>query len=174
VSPDSDAVPAPTHRQVATEDDARPANQLSPDFPSVSAPGRSPSASACEPYREFIELSLSKGRNAKAIYQDMVDDHGFQGRYQSVKRFVRHLNARPGAQPANVIITPPGEETQVDYGTGPMVRDPLSGRYRRTRIFVLTLGYSRKAVRLLTFQSSTRTWAELHQQAFTRLGGVTS
>ena len=53
-----------------------------------------------------------------------------------------------------------------------MVRDPQSGRYRRTRLFVLTLGYSRKAVRLLTFQSSTRTWAELHEQAFRRLGGA--
>jgi len=28
----------------------------------------------------------------------------------------------------------------VDYGTGPMVRDPHSGKYRRTRLFVLTLG----------------------------------
>lgn len=54
-----------------------------------------------------------------------------------------------------------------------MVRDPKTGRYRRTRLFVLTLGYSRKAVRLLTFQSSTRIWAELHEQAFRRLGGVT-
>jgi transposase len=53
-----------------------------------------------------------------------------------------------------------------------MVRDPHSGRYRRARMFVLTLGYSRKAVRLLTFQSSTQTWAELHEQAFRRLGGV--
>jgi hypothetical protein len=54
-----------------------------------------------------------------------------------------------------------------------MVRDPHSGRYRRTRLFVLTLGYSRKCIRLLTFQSSTRTWAELHEQAFRRLGGST-
>ena len=30
-------------------------------------PGRSPSASACEPYREIIEVALSKGRNAVAI-----------------------------------------------------------------------------------------------------------
>jgi transposase len=44
------------------------------------------------------------------------------------------------------------EEAQVDYGTGPMVRDPQSGKYRRTRLFVLTLGYSRKSVRLLVFQ----------------------
>ena len=35
----------------------------------------------------------------------------------------------------------------------------------------MTLGYSRKAVRLLTFRSSTRTWAELHETAFRRLCG---
>jgi transposase len=102
-----------------------------------------------------------------------VNDHGFPSRYQSVKRFVRQLRDRPGEQPRNVILTEPGEELQVDYGAGPMVRDPHSGHYRRTRLFVLTLGYSRKAVRLLTFQSSARIWAELHEQAFRRLGGVT-
>ena len=52
-----------------------------------------------------------------------------------------------------------------------MVRDPHSVKYRRTRLFVLTLGYSRKAVRLLVFRSSSRTWAELHETAFRRLGG---
>jgi hypothetical protein len=30
-----------------------------------------------------------------------------------------------------------------------MVRHPVTGKYRRTRLFVLTLGYSRKSVRLL-------------------------
>jgi hypothetical protein len=59
-----------------------------------------------------------------------------------------------------VIITAPGEECQVDYGTGPMVRDPQTGKYRRTRLFVLTLGCSRKAVRLLSFRSSSHIWAE--------------
>ena len=52
-----------------------------------------------------------------------------------------------------------------------MVRDPQTGKYRRTRLFVMTLGYSRKAVRLLVFRSSTRTWTELHETAFRRLGG---
>src|ERR1700741_4096097 len=54
-----------------------------------------------------------------------------------------------------------------------MVRDPQCGKYRRTRLFVMTLGYSRKAVPLLTFRSSSRTWAELHEKAFRRLGGST-
>ena len=72
-----------------------------------------------------------------------------------------------------IIETRPGEECQVDYGTGPMVRDPDSGKYRRTRLFVLTLGCSRKSVRLLAFRSSARVWAELHEKAFRRLGGST-
>jgi transposase len=37
----------------------------------------------------------------------------------------------------------------------------------------MTLGYSRKAVRLLSFRSSSRIWAELHEKAFRRLGGST-
>jgi hypothetical protein len=71
-----------------------------------------------------------------------------------------------------VITTVPGEEAQVDYGEGPMVRDPTTGKYKRTRLFVLTLGYSRKSVRLLTWKSSSQIWAELHERAFRRLGGV--
>jgi hypothetical protein len=53
-----------------------------------------------------------------------------------------------------------------------MVRDSQTGKYRRTRLFVLTLGCSRKAVRLLSFRSSSRIWAELHEKAFRRLGGT--
>ncbi len=41
------------------------------------------------------------------------------------------------------------------------------------RLFVMTLGHSRKSVRLLVFRSSTQTWAELHEKAFRRLGGAT-
>ena len=54
-----------------------------------------------------------------------------------------------------------------------MVRDRQTGKYRRTRLFVLTLGFSRKAVRLLTWQSSSKIWAQLHETAFLRLGGST-
>jgi transposase len=162
-----------TSPDLATPPEAKPANEVSPDSVPVVEPTRSPTASACEPFLDFIELSLSKGRNAKAIYQDLVDDYGFTARYQSVKRFVRQLRGQPGPQACAVIVTQPGEEGQVDYGTGPMVRDAQTGKYRRTRLFVLTLGYSRKAAHLLTFQSSTRIWADLHEQAFRRLGGAT-
>jgi transposase len=49
----------------------------------------------------------------------------------------------------------------------------LVGLLKRTRLFVLTLGYSRKSVRVLTWKSSAQIWAELHERAFRRLGGST-
>ena len=67
---------------------------VSPDSAPIPLPGRCPTGSACEPYFDFIELSLSKGRNAKAIYQDLVDSHGFTARYASVKRFVGRLRGQ--------------------------------------------------------------------------------
>ena len=135
--------------------------------------GRAPGASACEPFREVITEALSRGRNAKAIWQDLVDDHGFRARYASVKRFVLQLRGGTAVEARVVITTAPGEEAQVDYGEGPMVRNPATGKYRRTRLFVFTLGYSRKSVRLLAWQSSSQIWAELHERAFRRLGGAT-
>src|SRR5207248_2521652 len=161
VTPDSGAKPA-----IVTPDFFAPFSQ-NPDAPSAPSP---PSASVCEEYRELIEQGLARGRNGKAIWQDLVSDHGFVGDYQAVKRFVRKLRGPQRPEAVGIILTAPGEEAQVDYGSGPMVRDPKTGKYRRTRLFVLTLGYSRKSVRLLVWRSSTRIWAELHEKAFRRLG----
>jgi hypothetical protein len=161
VTPDSGAKPA-----MVTPEFIGPFSQK-PDAPSAPSP---PSPSICQEYRELIEQGLARGRNGKAIWQDLVSDHGFEGSYQAVKRFVRKLRGAQHPEAAGIILTAPGEEAQVDYGSGPMVRDPKTGKYRRTRLFVLTLGYSRKSVRLLAWRSSARIWAELHEKAFRRLG----
>ena len=127
--------------------------------------------SQCDAHREVIELSLSRGRNVMATWQELVDEHGFRGSYCAVKRFVNRLQGARVREARVVITTAAGEEAQVDYGEGPMVRDG-GGRHRRTRLFVLTLGHSRKSIRLLTFHSSSRIWSELHEKAFRRLGGA--
>jgi transposase len=165
VATDSDGSKPAMPDEVAT-DFIRPSSTKQP----IPLPTSS-SESICEPFRDVIELGLSRGRNAVAIWQDLVTDNGFSGAYNTVKRFVRKLRGSDPPEAAGIIFTSPGEEAQVDYGTGPMVRDPQTGKYRRTRLFVMTLGYSRKAVRLLVFRSSSRTWAELHETAFRRLGG---
>ena len=67
-STDSDAIAPP----------AKPANEVSTDPAGPTSwpprPGRSPQASACEPYREAIEQALVRRRDAAAIYRDLVDD----------------------------------------------------------------------------------------------------
>ena len=88
----------------------------------VAVPQRSPSASACGAYREVIELGLSRGRSARAIWQDRVDQHGFASSYQSVQRFVRQLRGTQAPEARVVIVTAPGQEAQVDYGTGPLLK----------------------------------------------------
>jgi hypothetical protein len=131
---------------------AIPDRQVSTDLAVPAMPGRAPSASACEPYRELIAEALGRGRNAMAIWQDLVDDHGFTARYASVRRFVAQLRGRRPTEACVVITTAAGEEGQVDYGDGPMVRWAPTGKYRRVRLFVFTLAHSRKAVRLLTWR----------------------
>src|SRR6266852_3020520 len=168
---DSNCNPNPNPENLSNKAKAtsKPANEneVITDSAVVTSP------SACEPYREAIDLGINRGRNARAIWQDLVCEYGFASSYQSVQRFVRKRRGTQTPEARVVIVTAAGQEAQVDYGTGPMVRDPESRKYRRTRLFVMTLGCSRKSVRLLTFRSSSRIWAELHERAFRRLGGAT-
>jgi hypothetical protein len=68
--------------EVSTDSRANPA--ISPSEVSTdSRAARAPRASACEQYRELIAAALSRGRNAFAIYQDLVDEHRFTAKYRA-------------------------------------------------------------------------------------------
>jgi len=66
----------------------------------VPPPGRSASASACEPYRELIDLALSRGRNTMAIWEELVD----------TCRFVGKLRGKQSPEACAVVDTAPDEE----------------------------------------------------------------
>ena len=95
---------------------SKPANEVTPDSNAAFSP-KPAIRSACEAYRELIEQGLALGRNSKAIWQDLVSEHGFAGSYQTVKRFVRKLRGPRIREAAGIILTAPGEEAQVDYGS---------------------------------------------------------
>ena len=145
--------------------------QIPPPWP----PARTQVASAvstslCEPHREFIESQLRLKRNAVAIFQDLADQHAFAGQYNSVKRFVARLRLSEPEQFDRLSFLP-GEEMQVDYGQGALTRAPGSDKYRRPRLFVATLRYSRASFRCVVWKSSQQVWAELHERAFRHFGG---
>ena len=122
--------------------------------------------------REWIEAQVQLGRNAMAIYQELVDERGFTLRYNSVKRFCRALRKREPEQFDRLEFLP-GEESQIDYGEGAPTLHPGSGRYRKPRLFVMTLRYSRRSYRQVVWKSSSEVWARLHEQAFRYFGGST-
>ena len=128
------------------------------------------SMSACEPYRAYIEAQLQLRRNAMAIYQDLVDQFGFAGAYNSVKRFVARLRQRAPEQ-FDRLSFQPGEEMQVDYGEGAPTRVAGKDSYRKPRLFVATLRYSRRSFRRVVWKSGQQVWSELHEQAWRYFGG---
>jgi transposase len=147
---------------------SEPATQIPPPRP--PPPAQAVTASSCEVHRVFIEAQLRLRRNAMAIYQDLVDSHGFTGAYNSVKRFVGRLRYREPEQFDRLEFLP-GEEMQVDYGEGAPTRVPGTDRYRKPRLFVATLRYSRRSFRRVVWKSSQEVWAQLHEQAWAHFGG---
>ena len=141
--------------------------QIPPPWPPTPVPV---ATSLCEPHREFIEAQLRLKRNATAIFQDLVDQHGFAGQYNSVKRFVAKLRHKEPEQFDRLSFLP-GEEMQVDYGEGAPTRVPGTYRYRKPRLFVATLRYSRRSFRRVVWNSGQQVWAELHEQAWRYFGG---
>jgi len=127
--------------------------------------------SICEPYRAFIEAQLRYKRNYMAIYQDLVDQHGFAGAYNSVKRFCGGLCKHEPEQFDRLEFAP-GEEAQVDYGEGALTRVAGTARFRKPRLFVMTLRYSRRSFRRVVWKSSQETWARLHEEAWRYFGGA--
>ena len=129
------------------------------------------SRSSCEGHRPFIAAEVAKGRNGMAIYQDLVEHHGYEGSYDAVKRFVRPLVSHTPKISCR-FETLPGQEAQVDFGEGAPTRDARSGKYRKPRLFVLSLSFSRHAFRKVVWRSSQQIWCELHEEAFAYFGGV--
>jgi len=167
----------PTEGEVATGSDFVTIQNTPPRPPGKSVSKEERRAiplharSACEPHREWIEDQVRLGRNGVSIYQDLVERFGFTNKYNSVKRFVRGLKRKDPKQFDRLEFLP-GEEAQVDYGQGAKTLHS-TGKYRKPRLFVMTLKFSRRSFRKVVWKSSQETWAKLHEQAFRYFGGCT-
>jgi transposase len=151
---------------VATGSGADAPENPPPRPPAPDATG----TSACEPHRPWIESQVQLGRNAVSIYQDLIEGHEFQHRYNSVKRFVAKLKAREPER-FDVLEYLPGEECQVDYGQGALTLW-RPGDYRRPYLFVMTLKYSGKSFRKTVWKTNQEIWCRLHEEAWRSFGGV--
>jgi len=158
-----------------------PDGQTEPNPPPGSGPGGSTTSgpvSGCEPYRDRILAALEQGLSSQRIWQDLRED-GFGAGYDSVKRFVRRLG-RASPQPFRRMECAPGEEAQVDFGTGAPVVIPegeplplgVKTRRRKTHVFRIVLSHSRKAYSEVVYRQTTENFIRCLENAFWHFGGV--
>jgi transposase len=138
--------------------------------PAISPPGSSPGRpSHCQPFEAVIKVSLDTGLSAQRIYQDLVTDQKFEGSYDSVKRFVRRLDAA-NPLPFRRMETDPGEQAQVDFGMGAWVVE--GGKRRRPHVFRVVLSHSRKGYTEVFWRQTTENFIRGLENAFCHFGGV--
>jgi transposase len=125
--------------------------------------------SDCEPWRGIILAKLDQGLSAQRIFQDLAAEHNYGGSYFSVRRFVRRLG-QSTPLPFRRLECGPGEEAQVDFGTGaPIVAD---GRRRRPHVLRIVLSHSRKGYSEAVYQQTTDNFLLCLENAFWAFGGV--
>ena len=109
--------------------------------------------------------------SAQVLYQELRHG-GYQGSYDTVKRLVAPLRAvRLQAERALTRFeTPPGLQSQIDWGEA---RVYFGHRCMKQHLFVLTLGYSRRAFYAGYANEQLGTFLEAHEHAFEHFGGHT-
>lgn len=137
----------------------------------LPAAGKSGRASLCLVHAEAILKKVEAGLSAQRIYQDLKLESAFTASYQSVKRYVQKLRQ---SEPQLVwrIEVQPGEEAQVDFGSGPTLAG-AGGRRIKTWIFRIVLSYSRKAYSEAVLRQDTETFLRCLENAFRYFGGGT-
>jgi transposase len=110
--------------------------------------------------------------SARILYQELRRDRGYQGSYETIKRFVaplRELATQDGLTQTR-FETGPGEQSQIDWGEARV--SFRSGR-RPVHFFVLTLGYSRRGFYWPSADQRLAQFLDAHERAFDHFAGHT-
>lgn len=132
--------------------------------------GKTGRTSKCEEHREWIRKNYEAGLSVERLHQDLVREHGFEGSYHSVFRFVQQLEVDLGKRVYRMECEP-AQEAQIDYGTAYLLRAP-SGRLRKAHLLLVTLSHSRKSYVEATLRQTTENFIRSLENAFRHFGGV--
>jgi len=131
---------------------------------------KKPHPSMLDKHREFIEVCISKELSATRVFQDLQRKYSFEGKYTTVRDYIRKL--RNNHQKAFMKIeTLPGEESQVDFGYIGSIN--VNGKRKKAWVFVMTLSYSRYMFAKIVFDQSVKTFIQCHIDSFRYFGGIT-
>jgi transposase len=131
----------------------------------------SPTQSTVLPYKEQVEAWVKQGIQASTIHAALQRQHGFNGSYDAVQRFVKTMKDQ-SPEVTMILDFKPGECAQVDFGAGPTFVDERTGEVIKTWIFVMVLAFSRHMYAEIVLHQDVETWLGCHRRAFEWFGGV--
>ena len=129
------------------------------------------SRSQARPWHEEIAAGLSGGLTCQRIWQDLVQDHGYVGSYESVKRYAKRIKLTH-PEVADVLHAPPGAEAQQDFFRGPPTFRADTGRWGRPWVFGMVLACSRYSYEEAVWSQDITSFIRLHENAFRAFGGI--
>ena len=100
------------------------------------------------PYSKQIEEWCQQGIQGTTIHAALKRQHGFEGSYDSVQRFVKKTKDNLPPAVTTILEFKPGECAQVDFGYGPKLVDEVTGKVTKTWIRMLKRGLVVIAVHL--------------------------
>jgi len=123
-------------------------------------------------HREYVQARAPQVRYSAQILFQELRQRGYEGSYETVKRFVQPLRAAESlAERASVRFeTPPGQQSQIDWG---QARIHFRLQPAVVHLFVLTLGFSRRSFYHAALNERLPQFLEAHERAFEHFGGHT-
>lgn len=107
----------------------------------------------------------------KELYETLVVEHGYDGSYKAVLRYVRRRQGRPVRRPHRRVEMSMGSQAQVDWVQKKVWVESLGGQVKLWA-FVMVLSASRMWAVVWSRHKDMTSWVRCHNEAFSRLGGV--
>jgi transposase len=127
-------------------------------------------------HHDYIAGQMKAGVRMSTIHQRLRDERGLAASVASFRRYVA-ANIPEEARRSQVVVWNPraaeaGEQAQIDYGQLGRWLDPVTGKLRTVRAFVMVLACSRHMFVRPVLKMDQRAWTECHVAAFGFFGGV--
>jgi len=108
--------------------------------------------------------------NVVELHEHLVSEFGYAGSYQSVRRYVRQIYGSPPIRTYRRVETPPGAQSQTDWGEFPQV--DIGNGPEPLHLFVMTLSHSRMPAMIWSRREDSLSWLGCHNASYRRLGAV--
>jgi hypothetical protein len=108
--------------------------------------------------------------NVKDLYEHLLESHGYKWTYKSVLRYFRAKYPLPKIRTYRRVETPPGAQTQTDWGEFPHV--DVGDGAEPMHAFLMVLSHSRKPAIVWSRSEDQLAWLACHNGAYRRLDGI--